>query len=74
MATKNVKQHSKVRGKTAAEKAPVLGEVLLAKAVYLSVATELIDFSPFNYRKHFSESALEQFAAELKQHVFQSPQ
>jgi len=45
----------------------------LRHAIQMPVGTEDIDLSPLNYRKHFSEEALQAFAQELKQHGIISP-
>lgn len=47
---------------------PVIGD-----GTYQNLATEVIDFSPFNYRKHFQKEDLEKFAEELKLHGIISP-
>ena len=47
--------------------------VLLRDADFLYIKTDDIDFSPLNYRKYFSEEALQNFALELKQHGIISP-
>lgn len=41
---------------------------LLRDAELATIKTDDIDFSPLNYRKYFSEQALQDFAEELKQH------
>lgn len=46
---------------------------LLAGALPSTIKMALIDFSPLNYRKYFSEAALTEFAGELKQHGIISP-
>lgn len=46
---------------------------LLRDAEYGQISTDDIDFSPLNYRKYFSEEALQNFAEELKQHGIISP-
>lgn len=40
---------------------------------YQNLATELIEFSPLNYRKHYQQEDLENFAGELKLHGIISP-
>ena len=47
--------------------------VLLRDADFAQLNTADINFSPLNYRKYFSEDALQQFAEELKQHGIISP-
>ncbi|MEP7376813.1 MAG: ParB/RepB/Spo0J family partition protein [Chitinophagaceae bacterium] len=46
---------------------------LLRDADFAQIKTDDIDFSPLNYRKYFSEDALQAFAEELKQHGIISP-
>jgi ParB family chromosome partitioning protein len=46
---------------------------LLRDADFAQIKTDAIDFSPLNYRKYFSEAALNDFAEELKQHGIISP-
>ncbi len=55
------------------DKAPLANIVLLRDAEYGQIHTDDIDFSPLNYRKYFSEEALQNFAEELKQHGIISP-
>ncbi len=61
--TKQVRQDKKIPVTTA----------LLRDADFANIKTDDIDFSPLNYRKYFSEEALQNFAEELKQHGIISP-
>ncbi len=45
----------------------------IADGTYQNLSTEVIDFSPLNYRKHFQKEDLEKFAEELKLHGIISP-
>jgi len=47
--------------------------LLLRDATFAQVNVDEINFSPLNYRKYFSEEALQEFAEELKQHGMISP-
>lgn len=55
------------------DKAVAATAVLLQDAEFAQIKTDAIDFSPLNYRKYFSEAALNDFAEELKQHGIISP-
>lgn len=55
------------------DKAIPVTTALLRDADFAQVNTSDIDFSPLNYRKYFSEEALQYFAEELKQHGVISP-
>lgn len=46
---------------------------LLRDADFAQIKTDDINFSPLNYRKYFSEEALQSFAEELNQHGIISP-
>lgn len=70
---------TKTKNKTADNKqtknetAGIQNVTLLNNADYKQVNTEDIECSALNYRKYFSEDALQQFAEELKQHGIISP-
>lgn len=73
MKTKTI--NKKAAGKSPAPNIKPAGQndVIIKDAEYKQVSTADIDFSPLNYRKYFSEDALQQFAEELKQHGIISP-
>ena len=55
------------------KKTPASNTIFLREAEYGLIRTSYIDFSPLNYRKYFSEEALQEFAEELKQYGVISP-
>lgn len=64
MSTQTMQKKSKVPGITqSAEKTDT----------FKNISIDEIDFSPLNYRKHFSQQDLDNFAAELLQHGIISP-
>lgn len=69
--TKNKKQVG--RNNSRKDKSIPPHTALLRDAELGLVKTNDIDFSPLNYRKYFSEEALQQFAEELQQHGIISP-
>src|ERR1700730_16491870 len=70
MTTKTKPQNKKKAAKSVLKikKPDSPATILLKDAEYKQVKTGDIDFSPLNYRKFYSEDALQQFAEELKQH------
>lgn len=71
MATKHTTPHKR---KAAKKVQPAKEQItLLRDADFAQIPTAEISFSPFNYRKYFSAEALQDFAAELKQHGIISP-
>jgi ParB/RepB/Spo0J family partition protein len=75
MTTKLKTRHKKPRTykEQRKDKAALATTALLRDAEYGQIKTEDIDFSPLNYRKYFSDEALQNFAEELKQHGIISP-
>jgi len=75
MTTKLKSRHKKpaTRNTPRKDKAALANTALLRDAEYRQISTDDIDFSPLNYRKYFSEEALQNFAEELKQHGIISP-
>ncbi len=70
--TKTTKHKTSTKQKQDEIAAAIL-PALLTGAIPATIKTALIDFSPLNYRKYFSDEALTLFAAELKQHGIISP-
>jgi len=75
MTTKLKSRHKKPdnRNTPREDKAALANIALLRDADFGQINTDDIDFSPLNYRKYFSEEALQSFAEELKQHGIISP-
>ncbi|MEJ0080837.1 MAG: ParB/RepB/Spo0J family partition protein [Puia sp.] len=61
------------KGKTKTQKAKDVSRSVIQEGELKNVAVTDIDFTPFNYRKYFSEKALEDFATEIALHGIISP-
>jgi ParB family transcriptional regulator, chromosome partitioning protein len=71
MTTINTSRNKSKMNKTETENTP--NTLLLRDADFAQINVKEIRFSPLNYRKYFSEEALQEFADELKQHGMISP-
>jgi ParB family chromosome partitioning protein len=65
--------HTTKGGQSSKKEAARSTTFLLHKTEHKDVPIDRVEFSPLNYRKYFSEAALQEFADELKHHGIISP-